>query len=499
MAKVIATYPSLDAAQQAVAQLCASGIDAARLQVIAPPRASAVHGARWRKTVLWGGALGAAATLLLPGGVPLLISGHLTRAAALHALGLMTKGVVTGAATSGTCNLLWRVGPERRALQATPTEQFAVAVQGEWLDVQRAQRTLGAEAPPEPRLLALVRRCGYEHQSFLSLYTGMQVWYAREVEGAVVYRLVGRVAVVAAAPLAAPADLSHVTQQFLAYCTERKWDCLMLPVGANFAAVAQACGMGLLHIGESGYFRLPEWQPAGDRAKKVRAGINQARKAGVHIKVHDPTTDAAARAEIEELCQAWVDTREVDALGWLLELAPFRLSAHKRYFLARDAAGRLIGMLACAPIYARRGWYLEDLIRSPQAERGTSELLVVEALRQLAAEGAQLATLGTAPLAGTAPVTQFKLLARALRLVYEHLDAFYHFKNLHRFKAKFAPSYVEPEYVAIYPPRIRLRLILAVIGALDPAGCRGVIASKLRRYWQAAGCRSACLNQSTHI
>jgi hypothetical protein len=36
----------------------------------------------------------------------------------------------------------------------------------------------------------------------------------------------------------------------------------------------------------------------------------------------------------------------VDALGWLLELDPFSLSEHKRYFLARKADGRLEGMLA---------------------------------------------------------------------------------------------------------------------------------------------------------
>ena len=35
------------------------------------------------------------------------------------------------------------------------------------------------------------------------------------------------------------------------------------------------CGMVLLKIGESGYFKLPEWKPAGNRGKKVRAGVNE--------------------------------------------------------------------------------------------------------------------------------------------------------------------------------------------------------------------------------
>src|SRR5262249_26481293 len=152
-----------------------------------------------------------------------------------------------------------------------------------------------------------------------------------------------------------------------------------------------------------------------------------------------------------------------------------------------------VGLLACSPIYARRGWYLEDLIRNPKAERGVSELLVVEALNQLAAEGAKLATLGTSPLAGLrlnknelakdktakdsvakeSAERQYKQLSRLLNLIYEHLDAFYHFKALHRFKAKFAPSFVDPEYLAFYPPRIRPRMVFALIGVFDPAGFTG--------------------------
>ena len=214
----------------------------------------------------------------------------------------------------------------------------------------------------------------------------------------------------------------------------------MLPLGKETADVARECGMGLLKIGESGYFNLPQWKPAGDRGKKVRAGVNQARKAGIAVERYDPLSnrDERTRAEIEELCQAWIDTREVDALGWLLELDPFKLAEYKRYFLAHAANGHLEGMLACCPIPARNGWYLEDLIRRPGADRGVSELLIVEALRSLAAEGAELATLATSPLAGVesnGSSGEFKHLAKLLRLIYEHLDAFYHFKALHRFKA----------------------------------------------------------------
>src|SRR5215475_3995589 len=469
MAKIIGAYQTLQSAHEAMTRIVGSGAEPGRVSIIGPGQSQINDKSPFKKSWLWGVALGAAIGFALPGGGHLLLAGHLARAAVMHALGVTAKGIIVGATAGGTVDLLRRLGLDRRsaveAAEVVAKGQYALAIDGNWVAVERARIALGGyQQPPDSYLFEMVRRYGYEYQSFLSLYGGMEMWTSSDPEAAVVYRRVGRVAVVAAAPLAARENLAEVTRRFLVFCGEQKLDCLMLPIGAEYAAIARSCGMALLHIGESGYFKLPEWRPAGDRAKKVRAGVNQATKAGVRVEPYDSSQclDPLARAEIEEICQAWVNTREVEALGWLLELDPFHLSGNKRYFLARRSNGTLEGMLVCSPIYARDGWYLEDLIRRPGAERGVSELLIVEALRRLAAEGARLATLGTSPLAGVEPQGPFKQTSRLLKLIYEHLDAFYHFKALHRFKAKFAPSFVDQEYVAIYPPRIRLRMALAV-------------------------------------
>jgi lysylphosphatidylglycerol synthetase-like protein (DUF2156 family) len=493
MGKIIGAYQNLQAAQEAMSRLVESMGDAVSLSIIGPGSTEISAKSSLNKAWAWGIAMGAAVGFLLPGGGHALLAGHLARAVAIHALGVTAKGALAGAVAIGTINLARRGMVDRKfgAAETVAQGQYALALDGDWVTMQRARVALGDDQQPaDPYVFEMTRRYGYEHQSFLSLYGGMETWSLRNPEAVIVYRRVGRVAVVAAAPLTARENLAEVTRRFLAYCDARKMDCLMLPIGTEFATIARSCGMGLLHIGESGYFKLPEWRPAGDRAKKVRAGVNQATKAGVRVEAYDPFGQQVGpqatrtRAEIEELCQAWVNTREVDALGWLLELNPFHLCDHKRYFLARNANDKLEGMLVCSPIYAQNGWYLEDLIRRPGAERGVSELLTVEALKRLAAEGSTLATLGTSPLAGVDPLSQFKITSGLLKMVYEHFDAFYHFKALHRFKAKFAPTYVDQEYVAVYPPRIRPHMVFAVIGALDPAGLTGLMASKLRRLWR---------------
>ncbi len=399
------------------------------------------------------------------------VTGHLTRLSLWRATGLTAKGLIIGSAAGLLLELLRQ------------TDWLPSKVQPRLPAIEDSDDEISSTTHSAWQLTQILVQHGYEHQSFLSLYGKMDVWWSELPEGAVVFRRIGQVLLVVAAPLAAKEHWYSVTQSFLEFCKRRNFTCLMLPVGEEFAAIARECGMGLLSVGESGYFKLPDWKPAGDRAKKVRAGVNQARKAGIRVESYNPNfgDSATTRVEIDSLCRKWLDTREIDALGWLLQLNPFTLSDHKRYFLARDRQGQLQGLLACSPIYARRGWYLEDLIRHPEAERGVSELLVVEALKHLSAEGAQLATLATSPLAGVEPVNDFKIVARVLKLIYSHLDMFYHFRSLHRFKSKFAPTFVEKEYLAVYPPQFKPGPILALIKAFEPGGLIGIVRSKLRK------------------
>lgn len=480
MVQIIAAFDNYKEAQEIVNRLIASGYPKNIFSI--HDNSSSPRLASLMKLIIVSG-VGLMAAYLVPNfGIT-----HLAVSPIIQLIGLMSIRLVAGVATGSAVDFLFRVA-------ATPntedllSDRFVVTLESDWQTAQKVQHEIKNWYTFEnERLEKIVNKFGYEHQSFLSLYEGAEVWFSDRIEAAVVYRRVGRVAVVTAAPMAAREHWKIATSSFLDFCLQQNLDCLMLPVSQEFAHVAQECGMGLQKIGESGYFKLPEWKPAGDRGKKVRAGINQSRKAGITVVPFDASAELNHhnRHEIEQLCQQWINTREVDALGWLMELNPFKLSEYKKYFLARNAEGRLEGMLACSPFQARRGWYLEDLIRRPDAERGVSELLVVEAMQHLAAEGAELATLGTSPLAGIKVEGQFKLTSAILGFIYRNFDSFYHFKQLHRFKAKFAPTFVDPEFIAVWPARFRFRMVHAAICVLDPKGLIGMTKAKIQKMWQA--------------
>ncbi len=72
-------------------------------------------------------------------------------------------------------------------------------------------------------------------------------------------------------------------------------------------------------------------------------------------------------------------------MGFLVQVDPLTLLEEHRVHLA-EQSGRVVAFLSAAPIFARPGWLLQNLIRAPDAPNGTAELLVDHAMRSAEAE-----------------------------------------------------------------------------------------------------------------
>ena len=353
------------------------------------------------------------------------------------------------------------------------------------INVALAARRRRHTPDPTGAMLRLQTLYGYNPHSLVSIAPGALLWSTADIDGAIVYGEFGRVWLAAGDPLAPLDEMAELTRQFAAVAKRKGRVVAFVPTSTEFAHMVAPGDFSAVKVGASPYFDLPTWSPRGDCAKKIRAGVNQARRAGVEIKMISEGVDETFQKETAQLCVHWLDSRRSKtSFGWLVALDPFLHSEYKKYFAAR-ANGRLVGFLAASPIPARKGWYLEDILREPDSPQGTSTLLVVEALQKLKEAGAVLATLGTSPLASDGPndvVTEHRVVARALEMAAHRLGEFYNFEGLRRFRGKFAPSWWESEYAlaqrgVAMPPRIGY----AVVRALVPGGLTQLLTRQLLR------------------
>ena len=358
-------------------------------------------------------------------------------------------------------------------------------VKQRWGAARQAARVRPAH-DPTGELLRWQAVYGYNPHSLVSIAPGALLWSSPVTDGAVIYSKFGRVWLAAGDPLAPFDEIGELAHRFTLAAREKNRIAAFVPTTEHFARDAVKHKMSAMKVGAAPYFDLQTWSPRGDRAKKMRAGVNQARRAGVAVEAIETVNESLQR-ETALLCLRWLETRRAQtSFGWLLALDPFLHAERKRFFAARDGGGQLVGFLAASPIPARDGWYLEDVLRLPSAPQGSADLLVVEALTKLSEAGAKLATLGTSPLAtdgdDSISTGDHPLVERALRVAASRLDAFYNFDGLRRFKAKFVPTWWESEYVlaprgVMMPPHVTH----AILRAIAPGGLTQLLTRKVWR------------------
>jgi phosphatidylglycerol lysyltransferase len=326
--------------------------------------------------------------------------------------------------------------------------------------------------------LSAVQQYGHNTHSFLSLYPGIRHFHLPGVEGYIPYVTSGRLTLVAGEPVCPSSSLGTLIQGLMRQAQSKGHRIGMIPVSEVMNEQLKKLGFDSLYIGKEPIFNL---QHLPQPSASIRRAARRAARKGLRIV---PFHESYC-SQIEAISHQWSETRELPPMSFLFQLRPMTLQEYKRYFLLVDESDHLLAFLACSPVYGRKGWYLEDLIRVDAMPNGGTELLMQTALDTFAAEGYEMATLALAPLAGLPDRDeQHPILNQLLRLCYEHLSFMYHFQTLEYFKSKFQPSVWEPNYFCFYPKRIRFSLIQALLSAFMPASLPEMIVHKLQQVRQ---------------
>jgi len=290
------------------------------------------------------------------------------------------------------------------------------------------------------RVLALIKRHGWNSTSFQILEPGFRYWVDGD-DACVGYVDTGSAWVVAGAPIAPVERVAEVAARFVAAAHAQGRRVCCFGTEARFQQLAQ---WSALRIGDQPIWQPREWDAVVRNSKSLREQLRRARAKGVTIRALDVAELAPGhelRAQLDALIARWLATKQIAPMGFVVQLDPFSCPEEKSYFVAvRDDA--IVGFLAAIPIYARSGWFFEDLLRDPSAPNGTTELLIDAAMRAAAAAGVEHVTLGLAPLAGE--------VSPWLRFARRWGRALYDFEGLRAFKSKLKPRQWDPIYLS-YP------------------------------------------------
>ena len=353
-----------------------------------------------------------------------------------------------------------QVPPEKRyrwLLRVMPFVRRVLDLPG-WI----ADRIGHAQAPRRacsvPAMLARPVRASARANGYLSLEKGLMLFSHirdRAEDGFVTYHAAGRNAF-AVGGLHGPREgyvptLRAFRERMTRFGYRRL---LLFPVAGEELHEVRDAGFSTIRTGSEAFVDPSRFDLAGRATADLRQMVNRAnRRWPLEVIETDPVQDGAA---MNTVWRDWLAHRPNGYRMRLLIGTPaWDLPYDRRYFLARRPGETAAeAFVTLTPGWDGAGWGLDVMARRADAPAGTMEVLIVEVLRRLAAEGIERFSLGACPMyeAPTVPGEPRSYLRRVFRFLFRSTigNALFHFQSLAYFKGKFDPVW-EPVYVAAWP------------------------------------------------
>lgn len=246
---------------------------------------------------------------------------------------------------------------------------------------------------------ALTRTYGTNTISYFALEVGKSFFFSASGKSYISYVLEGDVAVVAGDPIGPEEEMLPVISQFMSYCHKQDWTTVFWQVRDLYTELYRQAGMHLLKIGEDPVINIDTFTLAGKAMANVRTSTRHAEKSGLHVVFYRGLVqDAEQLAQMEQISRAWLASKGGSEMGFSMG----RFDAHgddeQVYALAVDGDNNVYGFVSFVPIYGRKGWGIDLMRRTTRVPVGTMELIIVRSMEYLKAGGAEIVSLGLAPM-----------------------------------------------------------------------------------------------------
>ena len=329
-----------------------------------------------------------------------------------------------------------------------------------------ADRNVQAGSGGRDSAARLLDKFGYETVCFQTLQRGMNLWFSKRHLGMVGFVDAGRHWITAGSPIAYSDRIGNIAEEFERFAHQRHRRVCYVCVESRNVKHLAAAGRGKLIIGAIPIWNPARWPDIISRNARLRYQIARAKRQCDEVIEITPSR-AAGSADINNLIGKWLSQRRLMPMRFLAD--PFILSdagEHRRIFTLHRRNGPLTGLLAASPIPARRGMFIEQIVRAPHAPNGMVELMIDHAMREFALSCRHV-TLGLVAGSQFASDHENPWWARMARYSARRWGGgLYRFGSLEQFRAALQPDTWEPVYAMADQSHITIRALLATCRAM---------------------------------
>jgi len=288
---------------------------------------------------------------------------------------------------------------------------------------------------------ALARYYGKNSISYFALEAGKSYFFTASGKSVISYVLEGNVAVVAGDPIGPEDEMLPAIQQFMAFCQEQDWTVVFWQVRDAQVDLYRAAKLHVLKIGEDAIVTPRTFTLAGKAMANVRSSAKRAEKEGVSVVFwRGLVRDIDQLSQMEHISRSWLVRKGGSEMGFSMGRFDPYCDDQQIYALAVDTNNRVHAFVTFVPVYGRNGWGLDLMRRADQAAPGTMERLLASSIEPLGREGADIVSLGLAPLSDV-NCANHTFLGTSIDFLTQHFGNPGKNRSLFNFKKKFQPRW----------------------------------------------------------
>jgi phosphatidylglycerol lysyltransferase len=296
------------------------------------------------------------------------------------------------------------------------------------------------------------------------VFAGDKAVLLSEDDAFLMYGIQGRSWVALGDPVGPPEAVSRLAWAFSDAAIAAGGRPVFHEVSEDWASLWLEMGLTMHRMGEEAVVDLARFDLTGTRRRRLRTTHARALRDGLSFTLLEPPHPTGRISELRAVSEAWLSDRRRQEKRFsvgafdpgYLDRFPLAVVRHR---------GRPVGFANVLTTDDRACAAVDLMQHDPQAPPGVMELLLVELMLALKAQGYRAFSLGIAPLSGPEAGDAARSWARFGPALYRQGTLFGTAEGLRGFREKFDPTW-RPRYIACQstmPPVGTLRDVAALI------------------------------------
>ena len=333
------------------------------------------------------------------------------------------------------------------------------------------------------KVQGLLREFATNPVSAIILEDDKQYFFPKSCEGVIGYTIINNIAIVAGEPICKDNNINNILLEFKNVCLDNSLSACFCQVSAKYKKILEDADFIVQEYGKEAIIHLDTYTISGSKTSKIRWANNKMDKLGIKVTEYKPLIERNEKIEkqIVNVSNEWLKMKKSGELSFMLGTISLDRPFDRRYFIATNSEGIVLGIIVCFPYESQKGYFIDITRRSKEAPLGIMEKLTIDVCKILKEDNVKEVSLGLAPLADIqgGNSIESRIIYKFFKFIYINMNSFYGFKALYDYKKKYNPSAWESRFIAYSSEAAMISIGYAMVKAKHPHGIRKLLIDRL--------------------